>query len=420
MKLWQLILSEIRHRRTSFWLGALAVLIAILGGTLAIQRLRDFDQETQQLAESFRSETEARLKKLEDEIRKSMKGLGFNIHIYPEGQDMSEVYSQGYASKTMPEDYVTKLAESKIATINHLLPSLIRKLKWPEQSRTIVLIGIRGEVPFLHRDPKAPLIDPVDPGTLTIGYELAQSLKLAPGDTTTLLGKEFKIGKTHDERGSADDITIWMHLKEMQDLLTLPGQINEIRALECNCASIDRLGEIRAEIGAILPDTHIIEIESRALARAEARTDAKRTSQEQLAQFQEERQAGRASRERLLAWLLPALLVVSMAWIAYLALTNVRERLSEIATLRTVGLGTTKLLGLFLSRAAIQGVIGGAAALLIAWQAGKIASTSGAWHFSLPESLIVLLGAPLLAIAAAWLPCLHAASRDPAEILYRD
>ena len=88
------------------------------------------------------------MQKLEDDIRKSMKGLGFNIYIFPEGQDLSEVYSKGYASKTMPEEYVYKLANSNIVTVNHLLPTLTQSLEWPEYQRQIVLIGIRGQVPI--------------------------------------------------------------------------------------------------------------------------------------------------------------------------------------------------------------------------------------------------------------------------------
>jgi ABC-type lipoprotein release transport system permease subunit len=291
---------------------------------------------------------------------------------------------------------------------------LIQKIKWPERERTIVLVGIRGEVPIAHRDPKAPLIEPVEKGTLTVGFELAQSLQLAVDQDIALLGKEFKIGKIHDERGSADDITIWIHLQEMQALLGLEGQINEIRALECNCASVDRLGEIRAEIGGILPNTQIIEIESRALARAEARNEAKRSAQEQLAQMKEDRSANRAARERLLAWILPTLLLLSMAWIAYLALSNVRERFTEIATLRTLGVGSSKMLGLFLGRAALQGLVGASLGLLITWIIARSHGVMAA------EWLVAALGAPLLAMAAAWLPCLVAASRDPAEVLRQD
>ena len=222
------------------------------------------------------------MKAYEDSVRKTMKGLGFNVYIFPEGQELSEVYSQGFASKTMPEEYVTTLANSKIVTVNHLLPSLTRKLKWPEEERTVILIGIRGEVPLAHRDLKKPLIDPVKKGRLVLGYELHKSLNLSEGNATKFMGREFKVDKCHSERGSKDDITIWMHLSECQELLKEKGRINAIKALECNCASIDRLGEIRREIADILPGTKVIETESTALVRAEARVKAKKFAQDSI------------------------------------------------------------------------------------------------------------------------------------------
>ena len=64
--------------------------------------------------------------------------------------DLSDLYAEGYASKLMPESYTQRLAESKLITVRHLLPMLEQKLQWPEQKRTIILIGTRGEVPLSH------------------------------------------------------------------------------------------------------------------------------------------------------------------------------------------------------------------------------------------------------------------------------
>jgi putative ABC transport system permease protein len=241
----------------------------------------------------------ADMKAYEDSVRKTMKGLGFNVYIFPEGQELSEVYSQGFASKTMPEDYVNTLANSKIVTVNHLLPTLTRKLKWPEEERTVILIGIRGEVPLAHRDPKKPLIDPVKKGHLVLGYELHRSLGLSEGNATNFMGRKFKVEKCHSERGSKDDITIWMHLSDCQELLKEKGRINAIKALECNCASIDRLGEIRREIAKLLPGTKVIETESKALVRAEARIKAKKFAEDSIKAKQAASAKLKEDRERL-------------------------------------------------------------------------------------------------------------------------
>ena len=116
-------------------------------------------------------------------------------------------------SKYMPEDYVAKLADSRVMTIRHLLPSLEQRVTWPEQQgRRIVLVGTRGEVPLAHRDPKEPILVAVPPGTIVVGYELWRSLGLKPGDAVSLLGRTFKVSTCYPQRGSKDDITVWIDL----------------------------------------------------------------------------------------------------------------------------------------------------------------------------------------------------------------
>jgi hypothetical protein len=55
------------------------------------------------------------------------------------------------------------------------------------------------------------------------------------------MGHEFKVSKTHRQRGTKDDITIWINLDVCQQLLGMDNRINSILALECNCGSVDRI-----------------------------------------------------------------------------------------------------------------------------------------------------------------------------------
>ena len=421
MTVTQIVLAEIKHRMTSFLLGAFAVAIVASSVVCGLGLLRVHDAQTESQIAELEASTEAEMKALEDSIRKSMKGLGFNIYIFPEGQDMSEVYAQGYASKTMPESYVSTLANSKIVTVNHLLPQLTQKLTWPEQKRTVLLIGVRGEVPLMHSDPKKPLIHPVDKGKIVLGYELHQALGLKKGDTTTLMGKTLEVSQTHAERGSVDDITIWMNLEEVQELLNKPKLINSILALECNCATVDRLGEVRKEILAILPGTQIIEKGSQALARAEARVKAGKTAKAQMDAINEQRATQRRQRQSLAAAASTGLAVLCLAVIGILAMLNVRDRLREIGILRAIGVGSTTILASFLMRAALIGVVGAVAGIAIG--AAILATVYNTPLSSLlrgSELIALAAGLPLLACAAAWLPALYAANQQPAKVLRND
>jgi hypothetical protein len=84
------------------------------------------------------------------------------------------------------------------------------------------------------------------------------------------MGKSFTVQNCYTERGTKDDITAWISLKDAQTLLKKEGLINAILGLKCLCTD-DILPTIRKEVAAILPGTQVIEQGSKAIARAEAR-----------------------------------------------------------------------------------------------------------------------------------------------------
>ncbi len=270
MEIRQLIFREIRFRKLNFMLTVVSAAAAVACLVGAITILRAHELESEKIVIANEAETKAVMDKLNSDVSKSMLKLGFNVVILPKEQNLADWYADDFGSKYMPENYVTKLANSKIVTVRHLLPSLQQKIIWPEKKRKIILIGTRGEVPNIHKNPKKPLVEPVPEGSIVLGYELSDSLGLKAGDTVKLMGRRFDVHKCHTERGSKDDITAWIHLSEAQQLLGRDGQISAILALECACAWAD-ISKIRKEIGKFLPDTQVIEKGSKAIARAEAR-----------------------------------------------------------------------------------------------------------------------------------------------------
>jgi putative ABC transport system permease protein len=277
-------------------------------------------------------------------------------------------------------------------------------------------------VPLLQADAKKPILEPVPPGTLTEGWELHRSLKLRLGDKARLLGREFTVSALRPERGTKDDITVWINLKEAQELLNRGGRINGILALECVCAA-DSLDKVRAEISRILPETQVIEFQSQTLARAEARRRAATEAAQAIQQEKNNRARLRQERESFGGILVPVVVAASAAWIALLSLNNVRQRRSEIGILRALGTGTGQIMAIFLGRAALMGLAGAVPGYTAGWLAGVL------WHEAGPSAgtalapldpmlgLAVLAGTPLLALLAAWLPAYLAAQKDPAQIL---
>ncbi|MEI7732526.1 MAG: FtsX-like permease family protein [Verrucomicrobiota bacterium] len=420
MNMIRLILRELCFRKLNFFLGVLGIAAAVGCLVAELTLLRKHDLTTEKILAAKQVETEAMLDKLEDDYRKITLKLGFNILILPKEQSLQDLYDEDKTSQLLPEAYADKLAKSRVATINHVLPTLTRKVKWPERQRKVVLMGVKGEV-FIQSAKQKPLLEAVPPGHLVAGYELHQSLGLAVGQTITFMGRPFTVSKLLEEKGNADDITLWINLNEAQELLQCPGRINAILALECNC-SADRLAKIRAEITNLLPDTKVVEFASQALARAEARNRAGEQAALTLQHEQANRAALRAQRESFAAILVPTALVAAGLWIALLTIANVRDRRPEIGVLRAIGVQSWQILGIFIGKAVLSGLVGavaGAGLGLVAGAYWQERPTPELWSALMTPQLFLaaLVVAPLLAVMASWLPALLAARQDPAVVL---
>lgn len=448
MSLWRLVTREIRHRRLNFALSLLSVAVAVacvIGAEtlLRLDRvatgriLSQKQQEVEAAVAARQADVEQAGEALQDAVRKSMLKLGFNVLILPAEQELSELHLNGTLSRTMPEEYVERLANTDIVTVNHLLPSVTKRIRWEERDLDVILHGTRGEVPIMHRGLKKPLLEAVAPGMMVVGYEIHQKLGLNVGDEVTLLGREFTVSTLHPERGSTDDVTIWIDLKQAQELLGLQNLIHAILALECDCAG-DRIAAIRAEIGGILPGTQVIERFSQALTRAEARNQAKETAEEALAREQAAgaealrlEMEGRAQLERKHAEfagvLVPLAILAAAVWVGLLAFGNARQRSSEIGILRAIGLRSQQILAAFLAKAALVGLVGGILGCLIGLAFGKLSGGAAAKAVSWSEltaqqgfGIVVVLSlvlAPTLSVVASWIPAMLISRQDPAIVL---
>lgn len=424
MSLVHMALCEIRRRKTTFLLAALAVTVAV-GTMLTVQAaLRIYDLRAEAMLAGKEAELQDRLTVLQDEMRKATLKLSFNLAILPGAQDVREWHATDCATTYMPEDYAHRLADSGIVSVRHFLPMLAEKVKWPERKRTVILVGCKGEVANLHKNPRAPLVQPVPDGTMVIGYELHRSLGLQVGQEVELLGRRFTVHKCQEERGSKDDIGVWIPLRDAQELLGKPGQINAILALECLCVGSEALARVRADVAKQLPDTKVIELGTKVLARAEARTRVGQEATEAVQREQTHQRTLRAERQQLAALAVPGVVLACAVWIFLTALGNARGRRAEVAILRAIGYRAGQVLVLFLFRALAGGVVGavvgGALGLLIAARLRgelDVLLVGATGLLSWPLVLAALISGALLGVVAGWIPALRAAQRDPAEIL---
>ncbi len=420
MTITRLLFREIFSRKGLFLSACLTLVIVCLVANFTRLAFMIYDQKTEAGIRIRSQELEKQMHEMEDEYRKITLRMGFNVYIFPKQEDKIDFFANDYAQFYMPESYANRLAESNIVTVNHLLPILQQKWKWPEHERTILLIGTKGQIPLSHGGKVTPLMQPVPDGKIVLGYELHKSLGYREGDTATIAGRSFIVHKTLPEKGTKDDITLWMPLKSAQELLDKKDLINGIMALQCNCGMGD-IGRVREEIVKILPDTQIIEFSGQALARAEARARATEDAKKVLEHWNENRTTHRKEQGKLSLIILSCVLIGGIAIITFLTYQNVNERRIELSILKALGTRTTQLAALLLGKVALTGILGSLGGTVIALIILQNMDPSGFQTIS--QSLLTqitiqsLIVTPVCACLAAAIPILRGLRQDPADVL---
>lgn len=431
MNIWRLFRKEISYGKAGFLLGLLSVITAMTAWVGAVTLLKAHDMETNRILTERERATQQEMQRMEDDYRRIMRDLGYNVMIFPGGTDLAVLRARGHPDETMPYEYVERLAHGRIETLNHLLPVLQQRVQWPEEEMEIILSGTPGQVPITHlthvltADGQAyrnPIMETIPPGELILGNSVARSLGLNVGDEIELFGNTFRVRRVNPAEGTTDDIAVWAHLDWVQEQLGRPGEINLILALECVC-SADSLGVIIAEVNGLLPDVQVMEFSSRVQARAQARNRAEEASRIAMEAERQHRTEMAEEQQRFASILAPLVIGGAMIWIFFLFLGNVRERKVEIGILRAIGIGEPTILALFLCKSVVIGLAGAVLGFFVgnmvaAWWAGV--DIFSAHFISLLDFrllLVALLIAPALCALAAWLPAVRAIRRDPARIL---
>ena len=314
--------------------------------------------------------------------------------------------------------------------LTHLQPLLMAKVSL--NGREVLLTGVGEEkVP----PGEAPIgLSPVPPGTLQIGFELAASMGIREaGKTLILLGKSFTVSAILPLSGTPGDAGLRCGLGDAQALHQTPGKLSEIRAV-LNLAAGFKGGPVerlRARIAAAFPDLRLVQ--------AQVLTRSRSTQCAMVYHY---------SR-----FLFVLVMIGCVLWIGALGMMNARERRHEFGVMRAVGLGSPRILAVFLGRAALlaalgaiagfaagtifvlyagpgmfgQGAaftlspgsraLGDAAADTIRSSPAMFGAAGGALRPDLFTLAWVILGAPCVAVLASLPPALLAMNQDPAVTL---
>ena len=447
MSTFRILLAEIGYRKLNFVLSVAAVAVAstlfVTGPILVdgyaresaaeLAGLQQRADESAQRLLAAEKEAAAEMARLEDDTRKLMRDLGFNLILVHRDEDAVKFLADGLPTLDMPQEFVHRLAtDTRLTFVTHLVATL--RGAAPFDGRTVRIAGYLPEVRQKHMQHETPMGYTVEVGTVVLGYRLAGERK--PGDAVELGGRSFRIANILAEQGNEDDGSIVMNLADAQTLLDKPEKINVILALECRCTE-NALPRIRKQLATVLPETQVLRDLSKAEARAKQRAAVKQKYEQLVASHAanlrerqsalEDTAARRAHMqglmETLAGTLTPLVVIAAAAWVGLMAWVNVRERRAEIGILRAIGKPSRTIAALVLGKAVLVGaagaVVGAAVGFALArWLSVNVFELSTSYVAAPRESLIgVLLGAPLLAAVASYLPALVALSQDPAAVL---
>jgi hypothetical protein len=462
--MFQLLKAELWHRKLNITLSLLALVAAatlFVGSPTLLdgyrceseQHLLAMQTATESALVAMQAETDSQLAQMEEktktdlaqldkQTKRIMRDLGFNLRIVHKNTDMTQLYAD-FVAFDMPYEYVSRLAESpEITKIVHLVATLKQMVQWEDKSR--LLVGFALEATQTHIEQKAPMGFRIKPGTVYLGAVSGEGHEV--GDMVTILGKEFEVARILPAHGTAEeDIAICMHLKDAQEVLNKPDRISEILALGCKCKTIERIEEITQQLELVLPEAKVMEHRVQAIARDDQRKLIVNYNAQTMADYQANRQqimqkeresqlsivereiAHRGSVMQLLTGVTsvvtPLIILVCAIWVGMLAWANVRERRVEIGLLRALGKSTSSIAGLFIGKAMLLGIVGGATGcalgyVLARWMATSMLDVDVAnFTPSLLASGCALLGTPVVAAMASYLPTLSAVNQDPAVVL---
>ncbi len=318
-----------------------------------------------------------------DATRKMMKQMGFNVLITPGGVDPARYQALDFSGADMPEEYVKQLAGSTVLA-QHFVGKYQKTIEL--DGCAVVLTGVLPEITKLGTVKKPmPTAYEVEPGTVKVGWAAAQALEVEAGGTLTIMGREFRIEETLEEAGmSPEDIRVFGHLHDVQEMLGVAGRVNAIDALACHCpvSAKDIVAVLELSVHEVLPDVNVKPYHSILLARHKQRLIIYRLELAALA----------------------IVLVGSAAAIWGLTYLNVRHRRGEIGVLRALGVPGWRIAFLFVGKILVYSVSGAALGCVAGTYAAGWIRVTDVTVTAPPEIVAAILGITPIAATLFGLP----------------
>ncbi|MDZ7742175.1 MAG: ABC transporter permease [Bacteroidota bacterium] len=402
MRLTELTLKELWHRKSQLISGLLAITLGI-GVIVGIRSISVVSEKA---------------------VAINLDNLGANILVLPQAASVDNYYAADIDAPTFPESYVEKLVTSTLPGVDNLSPKLTRRVHANGQKLVLTGIlpkseiaskpiwqqgGIVGEQVAASCAPSGPKkyadeklqrkgIDTLAANDCFVGSAIAQRMKLSEGSTLAVEGRSFNIKKVLPETGTVDDDRVFANLQTVQELLGTGDQISAIEIMGC-CSEISDglLGKMRN----ILPDTRITTIGQIVSTQIETNKLMNKIS---------------------LVFLIIILFVGSISIGNYIW-ANVNERRKEIGILRMIGYHKRHIYNILVMKAVLLGLAGGLAGYILGtiaavWLGPEFAGIAvSPLYILLPVSLLISV---LIAVTGSVIPAYMAGKIEPFSNMQED
>lgn len=413
MKIWQIALSDLRHRKMRSFLVMLGLAIGI-ASLAAISSL---------------------LESMKTDLANQMADYGPNIIITADSGEITLSYG-GITLSGMkvgmkpltPQNAVDLMNVEGKEKIRVVLPKLLGQAT----SKGLPIIVSGSDIPLefsikpwlrtvdfaakikrmkqRNPDPAAMSGDKLDlkreeqaniqltKDEVILGADVSYQLGLFPTNRILINDQEYVVKSILDKNGSAEDGQVLMNLPEAQQLLGITDQLTAIE-LSADFSGGSE-GELLEQIRAVLPDAKVTSLQKSLSDRNEV-----------------------MSRLSYFGYSVSVLILAGGMLAATFGMTlSVAERTREIGVFQSIGLGKTFVRKLILLEGILLSLVGGFLGFLLgtgmAWFAIPFLSKSVA---TIPLRLDILLTSLVLALVigifASIYPASRAANLDPVEAL---
>ncbi len=286
------------------------------------------------LAVSFSAGLELVSRAREAAVAADLDQIGPAIRIIPRGKTARDLARFELETAPFTTEDVRKLRSEYRSAASSIEPRL--SLKVPFRNEKISVVGVIPETIIAPSDDFRRMTK----DKLLIGAELASDLSVTPGQKITIQGHTFDVLAILPETASEDDTAVFVNIKQLQQIFSLPGQFNELRIFPAAGADVDAMA---ASIATRHTDMTALQTQ-----RGET---AEQPMHETL-----------RDHRRVLYLITGLVIAVSVLIWSYI---NGSERRLELATLVAVGGSAWTVVSMILTRGALLGLFGAVLGLLV-------------------------------------------------------